>query len=392
MDLRDQAGEAVAGLLARPLRTALTTLGTVLGITTLVVTLGVAATAGNQVVGHFDALVATAITVEVPGTPGAPLVAWDAVDRLTRLRGVESAAALSESEDTANLSVRSNDIVDPARITTQSLPVVAATTGLPGALRGTMLRGRFYDAGHVRRGDRVAVLGDQAARLLGITRLDGAPAVFIGSHAYTVIGVLGGLRRERDLGAAVFVPPTAGARFGLRTVTRVLVNTGLGATALVAGQTPVALSPGNEDLLQVVAPPGPTRARDAAQDDVNALFLILGLVSLVVGAVGIANVTLVTVLERVPEIGLRRALGAARRHVAAQFLLESTLIGLAGGVIGTSLGVVAVVAVSAAREWTPLLDARLALAAPVAGAVVGLLAGLYPALRAAKMQPVDSLR
>ncbi|MFF0864793.1 ABC transporter permease [Nonomuraea sp. NPDC003560] len=392
MDLRDLAGEAVAGLLARPLRTALTTLGTVLGITTLVVTLGVAATAGNQVVGHFDALVATAITVEVPGMPGAPLVTWDAVDRLTRLRGVESAAALSESEDTANLSVRSNDIVDPARITTQSLPVVAATTGLPGALRGTMLRGRFYDAGHVRRGDRVAVLGDQAARLLGITRLDGAPAVFIGSHAYTVIGVLGGLRRERDLGAAVFVPPTAGARFGLRTVTRVLVNTGLGATALVAGQTPVALSPGNEDLLQVVAPPGPTRARDAAQDDVNALFLILGLVSLVVGAVGIANVTLVTVLERVPEIGLRRALGAARRHVAAQFLLESTLVGLAGGVIGTSLGVVAVVAVSAAREWTPLLDARLALAAPVAGAVVGLLAGLYPALRAAKMQPVDSLR
>ncbi|MFF4199059.1 ABC transporter permease [Nonomuraea sp. NPDC001831] len=392
MDLRDLAGEAVAGLLARPLRTALTTLGTVLGITTLVVTLGVAATAGNQVVGHFDALVATAITVEVPASPKAPLVTWDAVDRLTRLRGVESAAALSESEDTANLSVRSNDIVDPARITTQSLPVVAATTGLPGALRGTMLHGRFYDAGHVRRGDRVAVLGDQAARLLGITRLDGAPAVFIGRHAYTVIGVLGGLRRERDLGAAVFVPPTAGARFGLRTVTRVLVNTGLGATALVAGQTPVALSPGNEDLLQVVAPAGPTRARDAAQDDVNALFLILGLVSLVVGAVGIANVTLVTVMERVPEIGLRRALGAARRHVAAQFLLESTLVGLAGGVIGTSFGVVAVVAVSAAREWTPLLDARLALAAPVAGAVVGLLAGLYPALRAAKMQPVDSLR
>ncbi|MEV0379290.1 ABC transporter permease [Nonomuraea sp. NPDC050643] len=392
MHVRDLVGESVAGMLARPVRTALTTLGTVLGITTLVVTLGVAATAGNQIVGRFDALVATAITVEVPENPDRPLVEWDAVERLTRLRGVESAAAVAESEEGANLSVRSNDLVDPARVTTHSLTVLAATTGLPDAARGRMVRGRFYDAGHIRRRDRVAVIGDQAARMLGVTRLDRAPAIFIGKHAYTVIGILGDLRRERNLSTAVLVPPTVGRQFGLGDVTRVLVNTSLGATGLITGQAPAALSPGNESLLQVVAPPSPTRARDQAQDDVNALFLILGLVSLVVGAVGIANVTLVTVMERVPEIGLRRSLGAARRHIAAQFLLESTLIGLTGGVIGAALGVVTVVAVSAAKQWTPLLDARLAITAPVAGAVVGLLAGLYPALRAARMEPVDALR
>jgi putative ABC transport system permease protein len=172
----------------------------------------------------------------------------------------------------------------------------------------------------------------------------------------------------------------------------VLVNTALGAAELIAAQAPTALSPGDRNLLQVIAPAGPTRARDGVQSDVNALFLILGLVSLVVGAVGIANVTLVTVMERTSEIGLRRALGAARRHVAGQFLLESTLIGLIGGVIGASLGVVAIVAVSAAKQWTPVLDMRLAVAAPVAGAVVGLLAGLYPSLRAARMEPVDALR
>ena len=391
MDVRDLLNEAMAGMLARPARTALTTLGTVLGITTLVITLGIAATAGNQIVGRFDELTATTITVEVPERPTA-VVAWDAIDRVTRLRGVTSAAAVAETKESANLTVRPSKIVDPTTVTDQTLAVVASSPSLPQAVKGSMVEGRFFDAGHLARKDKVVVVGEHAAKLLGITRLERAPAIFIGRHAYTVIGILGAMQRERDLGTAVMVPPTIGGQFGLKDVTRVLINTSLGAADLIADQAPLALSPGNESLLQVIAPPSPTRARDGVQSDVNSLFLILGLVSLVVGAVGIANVTLVTVMERVAEIGLRRSLGAARRHVAAQFLLESTLTGLTGGVIGASLGLVAIVGVSAARQWTPVLDLRLVVAAPLAGALVGLLAGLYPSLRAARMEPVDALR
>ncbi|MEU7899010.1 ABC transporter permease [Nonomuraea sp. NPDC049152] len=391
MHLRDLLNEAMAGMLARPVRTALTTLGTVLGITTLVVTLGIAATAGNQIVGRFDELTATTITVEVPDD-GKAVIEWDAIDQVTRLRGVTTAAAVAETKQSANLSVRSSKLVDPTRVTDQTLTVVAASPSLPQAVKGSMVEGRFFDQGHLTRKDKVVVVGEQAAKMLGITRLEGAPAVFIGKHAYTVIGILGAMKRERNLSTAVMVPPTIGRQFGLKDVTRVLINTSLGAADLIARQAPLALSPGNESLLQVISPQSPTRARDGVQNDVNSLFLILGLVSLVVGAVGIANVTLVTVMERVTEIGLRRSLGAARRHIAAQFLLESTLTGLTGGVIGASFGVVAIVAVSAAKQWTPVLDLRLAVVAPLAGAVVGLLAGLYPSLRAARMEPVDALR
>ncbi|MFD8427105.1 ABC transporter permease [Streptomyces coelicoflavus] len=375
----------------------LTTLGTVLGIGTLVVTVGVASTAAHQIVGRFDALTATSVTVVVPPPPPAsetvPLVDWEDIDAVDRLAGVESSAALAQSDELAAVQVRANDVVTPGGLSGQTLAVVAASSSLPAAVRGEVTAGRFYDRGDIARSARVAVLGDQAARLLGVTRVEDAPAVFFNGHSFTVIGILGGIEREQRLSTSVILPPTtAKDRLGLGTVNRVLINTSLGAAQQVARQSPVALAPGSAKALTVLAPPDLSRARKGVQGDVNGLFLVLGLVSLIVGALGIANVTLVTVMERVGEIGLRRALGASGRQIAAQFLLESTTIGLLGGVVGAALGVVVVVAVSAVKDWTPVLDGRLAVGAPAVGAVVGLLAGVYPSLRASRMEPVEALR
>src|SRR5205807_3235379 len=168
---------------------------------------------------------------------------------------------------------------------------------------------------------------------------------------------------------------TAQREFGLTGPASVQVETRIGAASVIAGQLPLALNPADPKVLKVAAPPEPRRVRAGVQSDLNVLFLLLGGVSLLVGAIGIANVTLVSVLERVGEIGLRRALGAARRHIAGQFLLESTALGLVGGVMGAAIGTLVVVAVAATRTWTPVLEPWLPLGAPFIGGFVGLPAG-----------------
>ncbi|MFN8444070.1 MAG: ATP-binding cassette domain-containing protein [Caldilineaceae bacterium] len=395
ISFRDLFNEALAGMFARPGRMALTILGIVIGLTALVATLGLSRTASNRIVSQFDELAATGIVVTAkPGPTGVDpkVIPWDAPERLLRLNGVVAAGTLSDVS-IGNALVSSSPVKDPQGQTAFKLAVKAASPGLYAAVRADLSKGRFPDAGHSERMERVAVLGPSAALRLGIVNLDQLPAISIGDYLYLVVGVLNGVGRQPDLLGAVIIPEGAARHdFGLAGPGAVVIETKIGATSLIVKQTALALRPDNPKLLKLEFPPEPQRVRDAVQNDLNSLFLLLGGLSLIVGAIGIGNITLVSVIERTGEIGLRRAIGATRSHIAAQFLLESASMGVIGGVLGASLGVLIVVGISAYQVWTPVLDPLAPFLAPLVGGTIGLVSGAYPAIRAAQLEPVEAFR
>lgn len=391
LSIRDLLGEAASAIGRRPGRSLLTAAGTVVGVGAFVATAGLATTAKAQVGESFDALRATEVAVipteRVDTNPFRPGVEA----QLGRLNGVV-AAGMYWTIDNDRLDVRAT--ATPSAIPS-AVPVIAASPGALRAARPAIAAGVLLDRFHDDNREHVAVVGRQVADELGIVGIDDQPSVFIGNTGYTVIGILDDVERNPALLSAVIVPgQTAAADIttGPQTDYVVLIDVAAGAADVIGHQAPLALRPDQPELLQALVPPDPRELRREIESDVTGLLYGLSGLALFVGMIGITNTTLVAVLERRSEIGVRRALGARRRHVAAQFLTESAAIGTAGGIVGASAGIVVVVAVAARRDWTTTLDPLLTLPSPAFGLLAGLLAGLQPAWRASRITPATALR
>jgi putative ABC transport system permease protein len=391
--------EATSDLGTRPGRLLMTLAGTILGIGALVATIGFAQTTAGQLSKQFDAFAATQIVASPAQAQNAEgsrvatsALPWDAVQRIERLAGIEQAALISELTlpDGTVTAVPVNDPSAPGIVPPR---IFAASAGLIDALEGTVRYGRLFDDGHDQRSDRVAVLGERLAERLGITRVDSQPSIFINGVPYAVVGVFGDVRQRSELLDSVVIP-TGAARndFALTTPGDIQARIVIGGGPQVAAQAALALSPDAPDSVTVAAPQGRSDLAQSVQADVNLIFVVLSVVVLLAGGVGIANVTMLSVMERTGEIGLRRAIGATRRHIAAQFVTESVIVGLLGGLLGATTGVFAVIAISLTQQWTPITHPLVAMGGALLGAFVGLVAGSFPARKATRIEPVAALR
>jgi putative ABC transport system permease protein len=391
--LRDSIGEAAAAVAQRPIRTLLTALGTILGVGAFITTTGLAETARAQVSSRFDALKATEVRIQDAKPDGTNPFPSDVDNRLQGLNGVQHAGLYYTIPDTGTIQPR-NTASRPVDTTSQDIPVVAATPGAIDASRPTLLTGRVYDLWHERHGERVAMLGRVAAKQLGITRVDNQPVVFLDDDAYVVVGIIDDVARNPDLLLSVVIPVgTADARFDTRTAQRqVLIDTTPGAAQLIGHQAPIALRPQEPARLQAVVPPDPQTLRNQVESDVQTLFYALSGLALLIGAVAITNATLLNIIERRSEIGLRRALGATRSHIIRQVTLEAALTGTLAGIVGGTIGLIAVTVTALQRQWTPTIQTSMLILAPGIGIATGALAGIIPALKAARTPPADTLR
>jgi putative ABC transport system permease protein len=380
---------ALAGLASRRLRSGLTALGIAIGIAAMLSVVGISDASRSSLLSVLDRLGTNMLEVSpgqdiFSGKPARlPAEAEAMIGRIAPVQNVSSVAILGASVHRTDLSPSGE---------TGGISVVATTPSLLSTLNGTMHLGRFLDAATEKY--PTVVLGSVAAERLGIVDLDGSVRVWLGGRWYAVIGVLDPMPLNPEIDRAALVGSTAAAAYldwdGAASTIYVRVRPD--AIEAVRQVLAATANPEHPAEVQVSRPSDAIEARAAAATTFAGLLLGLGAVALLVGGLGVANSMLMAVLERRSEIGLRRAVGATRGHIARQFVTEAIVLAGIGGCLGVVAGT-AVAAVYAGSQGWPAAVPALGIAAGIGGSLLtGITSGLYPALRAAALPPTDALR
>ena len=384
--LRSALSEAVTSIVRQPVRTLLCALGTVVAVGAFTTTTGLTESASNAVSASFNELRATTVEFQGPSTLSEADVA-----RLARLRGVTRAGLVWYVDQQQPLPV----VVGPTTTgpSQTQLSVTAMGPSALAAVGAVLSSGRFYDTGADLHHQMVALLGSGAASQLGISSSLGDPAINLSGVVLTVVGIVSSTQQESQALLGVIVPPyVAGVITGNHDPRRVIARTAPGAAELIGREGPTELDPYQPGLVTAEVPPNPSTLRSQVQASLSTLLRVLSFAGLGIGFLVIAAVTIMSVAQRRSEIGLRRAVGYGRLEIARLIVLEAAGVGMLGGILGASIGVLATAAIASNDHWTPVMNTTLVLAAPFLGIAVGVLAGSYPAIRAARITPMAALR
>ena len=379
---------ASVGLRTRRLRAGLSALGIAIGVAAIVAVLGLSASSQAGLLAEIAQLGTNLLTVQNgQGFNGdiaeLPLAAPGMIARLPGVQQVQSTGQVG------GVSVFRSPLIPP--IETNALQAQAASLGLPAAVGTSLARGRFLNPATAHQ--PVAVLGAAAAQRLGIDRLFPGERILVGNTWFYLAGILKPAVLAPDIDSSVLVGYPAARRYlGFDGhPSTIYLRASDSAVQRVDSLLAAQANPENPGNVQVSQPSAALVAQAEAKSAFNVLFLGLGAVALLVGAIGVANIMVISVLERRSEIGLRRALGATEGHIRVQFLAEAILLSLTGGIAGVAAGAAAVAVYAHAKGWATVIP-PLAWAGGLAAAIlIGAAAGLLPALRAARLSPTQAL-
>jgi putative ABC transport system permease protein len=391
MTPNDLARVAGVGLRTRKLRASLSALGIAIGVAAIVAVLGLSSSSEAGLLAQIQLLGTNVLTV----TPGHSLTGQPAELPATAPAMIGRISGVAQVQDAGlvnNASVYRSPLI-PA-IYTNSLTVDAATLGLPRTLGTSIAQGSYLNAATTR--EPVTVLGAATAAQLGINQVFPGERIWLGGQWFYVAGIMRPVLLDPSLDSAALVGFPAAERYlgfdGHPSTIYVRTQTSqISQVSQVQALMAATANPENPSAVAVSQPSAALIAQADAQSALNGLFLGLGAVALLVGAVGVGNIMVISLLERRSEIGLRRALGATKGDIRIQFLSESILLALAGGVIGVLAGITATAIYAHVRGWTVVVPTQAWAGGIGSALLIGAAAGLLPALRAARMPPTQAL-